>query len=225
MSQPEAALGKATKLFLYSFLAFLATSAAFAIVTVVAGTFGEFEAKVLITTSVIALASICSLCCSAFASRTGITWPTLAGIVLAAVASCMVALGVWAEMEQEGYWKLVAVLGFFALAAAHVLALLAVSLPRRHRWVQVVTTATLLLLAILLSAMVVGEMEDEGLFKVVAVLGILAALETLAVPILGKLAKARVGATGAAPTLQLTRREDGLYVDDAGQVFELTRRS
>jgi hypothetical protein len=51
------------------------------------------------------------------------------------------------------------------------------------------------------------------------VLAILAALETLIIPILGRLTVARVQ---TSRTLTLTRREDGTYEDRQGRVYEVT---
>ena len=73
-------MGSVRKACLYSFIAFLAFSALLAIFCVLLGKFGDFEGKVLITTSVIAAASICAfLCCSAHSSRFQIRCPEPAG--------------------------------------------------------------------------------------------------------------------------------------------------
>ena len=147
MTEDDSSVGHIRKLSLYSFIAFLAVSALFAIFTVVFGEFGEFEAKVLVSTLVVTLASVCSLCCSAYATRTGITWPGVAGIVLAVVSAVLVIVGIWTEMEADGYWKTTAILGLLAWAVAHALALLTVRLQRNHGWLQVASTVNILLIA------------------------------------------------------------------------------
>ena len=53
---------------LYLFIAFLSLSAVITIISVLSGAFGSLEVKFLVTTSVVALASICALACSAYAN-------------------------------------------------------------------------------------------------------------------------------------------------------------
>ena len=208
------------KMSLYSFIGFLALSALFAIVCVIRGEFGEFEVKVLVTTLVIAAGSICSLCCSAYAGRTHNTWPALGGIGVATLAGALLILGVWMEIESEPYWKDTAVLGVLAAACAHALALLALRLKPEQRWLQVVTSVNIALLALVISSMILGEVDNEDVLKVVVVLAILAALGTLVVPILSRLARAQPDQPRAE--LLLTPRDDGTYEDKHGRVYTVT---
>jgi hypothetical protein len=68
--------------------------------------------------------------------------------------------------------------------------------------------------------MILVEIDDEGVFKFVAVLAILVALETLVIPILGRLAK--VVSTQAGEALSLIRREDGTYEDKGGRIYRVS---
>jgi len=223
MKQAENAAGRVRKGSLYSFIVFLSISALLAITSVLSGKFGEFEIKVLITTSVIAVASICSLCCSAYSSRRQNSLPGIAGVSLAGVSAAMLILGVWTEMHSDGYWKTTAILSVFAVAFAHLLALLAVRLRPTHSWLQIGTAITIFSLAAFISYLILGEFNDEGAFKLVAVLAILAALETLVIPILGRLAKAKPNQ--AKQTLSLIKREDGMYEDQQGRLYEVNEMS
>jgi hypothetical protein len=223
MKQSADMVSSVRKGFLYSFIVFLAISALLAITSVLFGKFGEFEIKVLVTTSVIAVASICSLCCSAYTSRSQNALPGIAGISVAGVSAAMLIIGVWTEMDSEGYWKTTAILSVFAIAFAHSLALLAVRLRPTHSWLQLGTAINIFALAAIISGMIVGEIDDEGVFKFVAVLAILAALETLVIPILGGLAKAEL--RQVRETLSLTKREDGIYEDERGHLYEVNEMS
>jgi hypothetical protein len=208
---------------LYSFIAFLGISALLAITSVLSGKFGEFEIKVLITTSVIAVASICSLCCSAYTSRSQNSLPGVAGVSFAGISAAMLIIGVWAEMDSEGYWKTTAVLSVFAIAFAHSLALLAVRLRPTHSWLQLGTAINIFALAAIISIMIVGEIDGEGMLKLVAILAILAGLETLVIPIVGRLAKTAL--SQVRETLSLTKREDGVYEDKRGRLYEVNEMS
>ncbi len=205
---------------LYSFIAFLSISALLAITCVLSGSFGDLEIKILVTTSVIAVASICSLCCSAYSNRKENALPGLGGISVAAVSAVMLIVGVWAEMDSEVYWKTTAICSVFAIAFAHSLALLAVGLRPTHYWLQLATGINIFALASLISLMIVVELDSEGVFKFVAVLAILVALETLVIPILGRLAGAAPNQAGE--TLSLTRREDGTYEDKGGRIYRVS---
>ncbi|PZD70457.1 hypothetical protein C1752_12028 [Acaryochloris thomasi RCC1774] len=211
------------KISLYTFIAFLSISAFFAIASVLTGRFGEFELKVLITTSVIAIASICSLCCSAYSSRKQNTVPSYSGIALAGASAVMLILGVWAEIAAEGYWKSTAILSIFAFASAHSLALLAVRLRAEHAWVQFVTVINIFTFATVISATILGEISNEGNVKFVTMLAILAALETLVIPILGRLVK--VKGSQVREVLSLTKRVDGAYEDKHGTLYEVKKIS
>ena len=220
MKQNVDMISRVRKGSLYSFIGFLTISALLAITCVLSGEFGDFEIKVLITTSVIAVASICSLCCSAYSNRKENAWPGLGGISVAAVSAAMLIVGVWAEIDSEGYWKATAICSVFAIAFAHSLALLAVELRPTYSWLRIGTGINIFALAALISVMILVEIDDEGVFKLVAVLAILAALETLVIPILGRLAK--VAPTQAGDALSLTRREDGTYEDKGGRIYRVS---
>jgi hypothetical protein len=220
-SRPDAELaGRIGKASLYCFIGFLSLSALFAIITVLFGEFGRFESNVIVTTSVIAVASVCSLCCTAYARRRGRSWLSMGGVALSLAAAAAVIVGVWERMESAAYWKTAAVLGVFAVASAHALALLAVRLPESRHWLQIATTASISLLAAVIAAMIVADSGDERVVKLMAVLAILVTLGTLVVPILARLARAARGR--GIGTLSLTRRADGLYEDERGGLYEVT---
>jgi hypothetical protein len=123
-------------------------------------------------------------------------------------------------MDSEVYWKTTAICSVFAIAFAHSLALLAVGLRPTHYWLQLATGINIFALASLISLMIVVELDSEGVFKFVAVLAILVALETLVIPILGRLAGAAPNQAGE--TLSLTRREDGTYEDKGGRIYRVS---
>ncbi len=213
------AINRLTKASLYSFVGFLAVTALLAIGSVLSGNFGEFEIKVLATTSVIAVASICSLCCSAYSARSTTLLPGLGGILLAGLAAALLILSIWSETHAENYWKTTAVLSVLAIACAHALALLSVRLRPAHLWIRIATGVTILILAIVISGMIVGEVDDKGTAKLVAILAILAALETLVIPILGRLSKGQL--EPLPRTLVLTEMQDGRYQDRGGRIYEV----
>jgi hypothetical protein len=208
---------------LYSFIGFLSLTALLGVITVLKGDFDEFDAKTLGTTMAIAAASICAMCCSAFGQKRGQQEIALGGASLAVVAAVLAIVGIWVEVDAEGYWKTTAIFAVFAVASAHALVLGVADLKPSHRWVQFATGGVIFFIALIITGILLAEVDDEGVIEVVAVLAILDALGTLTVPILHYLYRAG----GARETLSgdgrltLNRREDGLYVDGGGAVYEV----
>ena len=215
----EQGMRLASRWLLKSFIVFLALSALLAIGIVLFGDFGDFEVKVLITTTVVACASVGSLCCSAYAGRTGKRPPAIAGIAVTAAAAALVVAGAWAEADSEVYWKPTIVLTVYALAFAHALAVLAVRLGPARAWLPVATAMNTFALASLTAFMILFEVDADAAFKLVVVLAILAALGTLVVFVVARMDKARAGQ--ATSTLSLTHREDGLFEDAEGRRYEV----
>ena len=216
---------------LYSFITFLSGTALIAIVSILSGDIGEFELKTLCTTSVVALASICALCCGAYYGRTGHYFPALAGSVLAVLSALLIINGVWIEISifKDAYWKLSFILLIFAIGFAHSLALLMIRLPPSHSWLRIMTTATIFLLALVISGMIISEFDDDFGFKTIGVLSVLVSLQTLVIPILGRInrIKPQVGSqkteTCCEEELNLARTKDGLYVDGNGNLYKVTQ--
>jgi len=222
MKHNAATISRFRKGALYSSIIFLSISALLAIVSILVGDFGKFELKVLSTTSIVAAASICCLCCSAYYNRSENSIPGACGIILAGCAATMLTAGLWGEVNSSAYWKAAGILGIFAVASAHSLAILGVRLKPAHAWVQIVTVATVSMLAVILSVMILGGQGGKGVAKVIAVLAILAALETLVVPILGRLTRSATGQS-ARYVLSLTRRDDGKYQDPQGRLYQVSQ--
>src|SRR5699024_4384372 len=201
---------------LYCFIVFLVISALLAIVTVLSGNFGEFELKVLLTTSVIAAASVCGLCCGVYVQRNGTSWPGAIGVGLAWLAAILFICGAWLEVPDEGYWRVTVILGIFAIATAHVLSLLGLRLRPAHDWLKPIAAITILALATAVSLVVWslfwGDWIAGGVWNLITVLAIICVLETLVLPILARLAAAdAANAEPAAAQLLLTHRGDDLY--------------
>jgi hypothetical protein len=210
------------KISLYSFGLFLAVSALFAIYTVVTGSFGAFEIRVLVTTTVIAAASICSLCCSAHIAATRQRWPGVTGIVLAGIAAVLAIYGAWIDPHGDTFWRTVAVFTVWAIAFAHALALLMVRLKARFNGLRLATAVTIGANALVFTTMIVTGYDDDAIFKLIAVLSILAALETLLVPMMAKISGREQSRSGH-PDLVLFRDDSGGYRDRRGHRYLVQR--
>jgi hypothetical protein len=209
------------KLSLKLFIGFLGLTALVAIVCVLGGEFGELQVKILLTSTTISAASICAMSCAAFIEKRKLATLGLGGIGFAVVAAALVILGVWAEIEAEGFWKLTGSVSVVAVGLAHAFLLVLPELDPGHRWVQWATVITIGVLALQIIVAIFGEIESEGYYQILAAVAILVALGTLVVPILMKLRKGD-GAAAAVETLVLTRIGERIYRDHDGREYRVT---
>ena len=203
---------------LYCFVAFLSMTALLAIVFVLFGDFGHFEVKVLTTTGIITVCGICSLCCGGFAESRGHYIIAGAGAGLSYISGALLISGIWFEMQSRLGWEVMIVVTIFAIAAALSLALLIARLKRNHLWIQVATVAIILVLGMLSSLVILGDIDNDAMLKVIVVLAILVALGTLVIPVLHKINKSE---KTEDRKITLTRLEDGRYICGDGRIFEL----
>ncbi|MBT7304154.1 MAG: hypothetical protein HN849_31770 [Victivallales bacterium] len=201
---------------LRTFLGFLALTAAIAVVSVLGGDFGETQVKVLLTTLTISAASMCAMACAAFIEKREQRELGLAGISLAIVSALLTILGIWSEASSERYWKLVLTFVVFAVAFAHVFMLLLPSLSERHSWFQALSSVSIAILACQIIFAFWAEVSDDFYYRLLAVVSIIVALETLTVPILMKLGR---GQATRGRTIVLEEVGNGVYKDSAGKLY------
>lgn len=209
------------KLSLKLFIGFLGLTALVAIVCVLSGDFGSLQIKILLTSTTISAASICAMSCAAFIEKRKLATLGLGGIGFAVVSAALVILGVWAEIEAEGFWKLTGSVSVVAVGLAHAFLLVLPELDAGHRWAQFGTVITIGVLALQIIVAIFGEIESEGYYQILAAVAILVALGTLVVPILMKLRKA-TGSGAAVETLVLTRIDEQVYRDRVGREYRVT---
>ena len=191
----------------------LSLAALLGIVTLFTGEFGEVQAKVMLTTLLVAGFSITALCHLAVVGRA----PRLVGFVGVGVSGVALLLGLvllWRTWENwndvwEATLKAFVILAILAvsLAQANLLLLLA---GRRHRAVRIGLIVTLVCIALIVALvsppiLTNGDIPgDNGdiYWRFVGVVAILDALGTIVVPVLG-----RVFREGAAA---ITVKVDGV---------------
>jgi hypothetical protein len=210
----------ARRIFLRIFVGFLILTALIAICCVLSGDFGEFEVKILASTFMVSAASICSMSCAAFIEKRRKRGFGLAGMTCAAIAALMLISGMWLEIDEELYWKSAITSVVLAAALAHAFLLILPDLDFNHRWTQIASPISIGILAIQIIVAVWGEIDSEGYYKLLAVVSIIVVLFTLVVPILMKMRK-RVDK--AIETLLLSKHEDGIYVDNQGNMYAVEK--
>ncbi|MBP90511.1 MAG: hypothetical protein CMJ64_28020 [Planctomycetaceae bacterium] len=177
------------KTFLYSLVASVLLSAFLGIVAILSGRFGWVEIRIILTTVTIALGSICGLACGAYlGTKTGKALP-LSGIVLTLLAAAMIIIGMWIEMESEGYWKLAASISVFAVACAHLSLLSMARLAEWFQWSLVAAYVVIFGVASLIVVMIFFEIDETGMFQLLGVAAIVDAAMTILVPIFHRLSR------------------------------------
>ena len=207
------------RLSLRVFLGFLGLTALIAVVSVLSGEMGEIQLKTIATSFAISAASICSMSCVAFIEKTKRIELGLIGIFLCVVAAILLIVGMWPEIDSEGYWKAAASLAVAAVAFAHACLLSLSELDGRHRWIQWASTVSIGVLVLQIVVAIWGEIDNHGYYyRFLAAVAILVGLETLCVPIVLKLQK---GMGSKSQKLTLVRVEGDLYSDASGKTYQL----
>jgi len=175
----------------------LSLAALVGIVTLLTSSFGELQAKVLLTTLLLAAFSITALCHLAVVGRT-LRAVGFAGIAVSLAAFVTGALLIWRSWESwndgwETALRVFAVLAILAASIAHANLLLLLA-ERRNPVVRtglLITVGLIALLALLLSLTIAtngdipGE-NGEAYWRFVGVVGILDVLGTIVLPVLGR---------------------------------------
>ncbi len=207
------------RLSLMAFIGFLILTALIAIVSVLTGKFGELQWKILATTFTISAASICSMCCAAFMEKRKQVLLGLAGIVLSVLTAVLLIAGMWPELDVDEYWKTTATCGVLALAFAHAFLLSLPDLDSRQKWIQILSSVCIGILAAQIIIAFWGEIDNDWYYRFLALVGIVVGLVTLVIPILTKLRKPGGIQKGK---LILSPIEGDLYRDSSGKTYRVT---
>jgi hypothetical protein len=196
MTNVQGAVVKRT--FLYALIVSVVVSAGLGIVALLAGNWGWFEIRILLTTVTISAASICGLACGAYWASGGKGPLPVGGIVLAIAAAGLVIVGIWSEATSEAYWKLAASLSVFSVAAGHLSLLSMARLAKSFQWSLVAAYVTILGVALLIVVMILGEPRGEGMFRLLGVAAIFDAAISILVPVFHWLSRSQGGPTAPA---------------------------
>lgn len=169
---------------LWAFIGFLVVTAIVAIVAVVSGDFGDFEAKVLITSLIISGASVCVMAYATFAERSGLVRVGQVGVALTVVAAGLLLVGMWSERGEDEFWKGTLTLLILAVGLAYALLLLLPELKGKQRWIRTTSSLSIGALAAMMILAIWVEISEGWFIRLLAVVAILVALQTLVIPVL-----------------------------------------
>lgn len=174
------------------FVASILASALLGIWALLAGDFGDLQAKVLFSSLSVSAASLLAMGGAARLEARPGWFPAAPAIVLAVLGLVLVLLGLWTEATDDTFWKTTATVCFFATAHAHASLLQLARLSRRHVWVGASTVALSFVLAVHGTWMMWNVPVGETAIRVLGVLSILVAAGTLATPVFDRLGRGEV---------------------------------
>ena len=177
------------KVALWFLIVSVSLSALLGIVAIVKGDFGDFEARVILTTVTISAASICALAAGAFwENRSARILPGIA-VALAILAAALIIIGIWGKISATPYWKFSVSVGVLAIACAQACLISLARLASRFAWTRTVTLFAIFLLAALIIVALYGEIREEGYYKIMGATAILVAALTIMMPIFHRLSR------------------------------------
>ncbi|MCZ4500016.1 MAG: hypothetical protein JWQ74_2571 [Marmoricola sp.] len=185
-----------------------------------AGGFGDQEGRVLLTTLVVGCTSICVLCYLATAGTPWVGVGVLGSVVvvLPTVTSLFLLWSDW-DGDAEGLLKAFGIGVVGAVTLAQVCLLLALAGPRENlRPVLGATVCLAVAVAGLVSAMVVGEIDTDDVWRLLGVAAILDVLGTLVT-----IALARFGGREVPSPVRSRQSVITLAPDQALEIERLAR--
>jgi hypothetical protein len=180
---------------LYLLIGSVLLGAVIGIVLVLRNTWSWLEVRVMLTTIVVAGASLLGLACDLARTPRGRNVFPRTGLALTFAASSFLLLGIWLDNSSEVFWKTTICLSVLAMAAVHVCLLSIAKLAPRFRWVSWVACQVIIGLALLICATLIWEIDDAGLYRFLAALSIVVAALTLVIPLLHRISRGELKST------------------------------
>lgn len=184
---------------LYVLVASVIVGALLGIVIVLRNRWNWFEIRVMLTTIILATASLCGLACDLSRTPRGANLLPRAGFLLTFIGATLILIGMWSDLESGWFWKPTASLSVFAIATVHVCLLSIARLAAKFRWVFFIAWQVIYGVAMLICIMIIWEIESEAVFRFLAAISIVDAALTLVIPLLHRISK-----TEDEPNLAIT---------------------
>jgi hypothetical protein len=208
---------------LRTLIASIALSAAAAIVALLSPEFGTVQEKTLFTALTFSAVSLNAMACAtAWEQRRRVAYAPAWGIGLSYVVFAMIAAAVWAEIDNETFFRLTATPAVVALVAAHASLLRRTPLTDEAERIAFAAIGTGVVFAGLILVRVwSGSAPGDLELRVLGLFGVLFAATTIAAPVVHLLTR------GHAETLPERRAEApgfcprcGARLDDASGAGE-----
>ena len=192
------------RIVLYCLIGSVAIGAVLAILFVLLNTWSWFEVRVLLSTIVIAVASLCVMACELARVPKDLNLFPWCGFVLIALSTILLLVGMWVDIDDEIYWKTASSFCIVAIATVHVCLLSVVPLASRFNVIFYIAMQISYGLAIICVLLVFEAFEfDDIAMRLVILLTILAAALSLVIPLLSRLSRTDRTAVELSTPLEL----------------------
>ncbi|GAA4453999.1 hypothetical protein [Novipirellula rosea] len=185
MSHPS----KLKKPLLYGLIGSVLFGAVLGIFFVLRNTWSWFELQVVMTTVVIAAASLCGLACDMTRTPHGRNLLPSAGLILTGIAAALLLFGIWTTNDSEMYWKTTTCLSILSVTTVHVCLLSIAKLASRFRWVYFIGSQIIFGYSLVLCGVILGEIDSSAVWRLIAAMSIVVAAVSLVIPILHRISK------------------------------------
>ncbi len=178
------------RLFLYVLIASVAVSALIGIGVMLFGNFGDFESRVLMTTTAITVTSILGLACGAYLETGRGRYLPITGIVSAVVSAVMWIIMIWSgEMESRWFAKVLMSATLIAASCLHLSLLSLARLERRFVWAKYAVHGAIWTSLSMLLIIIWAEYDpsDNIVARTLGALAIVIAALTVVTPVFHKL--------------------------------------
>lgn len=180
---------KLKKPLLYGVIGSIALGAALGILLVLRDTWGWFEIRVILTTLVIAAASLCGLACDVSRIPRAPNVLSKLGMALSGIAATLMLAGIWMDIDSEKFWKATLCTSIFAVATVHVCLISIARLATRFQWIQFIGVQIIYGFALLLCVAILGEIDSVEVWRLIAATSVLIAAFSLSIPLLHRISK------------------------------------
>ena len=208
-----------SRLFLRLFLVFLILTALLAIGVVLLGDTSRTRWRILATSGVISMASVGAMACAAFRERGHQRWLGNLGMALCFAAAAASVVALWEVVHSEMYGRFLGCLCTVAAFTSLGELLRLLPLIQPYRWVHTVTTGTITVLTSMICLQIAAHIGDDTFWRSLVAIGIVLALQVLALPILWQLGR-RAAAT-TRRRLLLWHERDDIWTDGDGRHYSV----
>jgi len=167
----------------------VALSALLGIYAILVRDFGDFEVRILLTSLVVIGVSILVMACGVAWEKRVLPPVPQSGAAVAIACGFFTVLGIWVDPNALEYWKFSGSLAIAASALAHSSLIALARLGPQFAWSRVASFVLAVLLAVTLIVVIWGELDDDGVFELIAVLAILFAAMSVAVPVFHRMSR------------------------------------
>lgn len=179
-------------------------SAVSGIVAIVSGTFGDVQARIILTTLTISAASLCALACGACWENAQVKILPASGIALAVITAAIFIFGIWTKISSDEFWKAAASVGIVAAATAHVCLISLARLAKRFIWSRVAAFVAAYLLAAQFIYIIYETPHGDTFVRIIGVTSIILAALTILTPVFHRLSRSDLRAASQGDTLHRT---------------------